>query len=528
MQTDFTTTKLNWRGGNNSLVPVIAAGAFLLALVLFWSGLAQMVNSWSREEYSHGYLIPFIALFLFAKRLPRISGHAPDWRWVGGVLSILAVLLGLAGNISQISDISQYGFMVFLVGLSVSTLGLRNTLRLWVPFVYLAFMIPLPQVVYLKLSGGMQLISSELGVAFIRLAGISVFLEGNVIDLGVYKLQVVEACSGLRYLFPLMSFGFLFTALYRGPVWIRVLLFLSTIPITILMNSFRIGVIGVLVNSFGISQAEGFLHFFEGWIIFVACTAILFSLAYLLTRIGPGSGRLSDAMDLSPPIRQEVEAALKKPWSVRFPAFVLVAMLAGATLVQWGLTSTTSLPPRLPLATFPSLLEGWQGKQEILPSEILRVLGADDYVMANYASAREAGPVNIFISYYDSQTDGRAVHSPEVCIPGDGWEIKSFEPVALVLPHGGDKMTVNRAVIEKGGRQQLVYYWFEGRQRSLTSEYAVKWYILWDGLWINRTDGSLVRFTTPVLSHETMSDAEQRLLGFLGQVKPLLPRYIPS
>ncbi len=152
-------------------------------------------------------------------------------------------------------------------------------------------MLPLPNFMYWKLSTSLQFISSRLGVDFIQLLGIPVYLEGNIIDLGVYKLQVAEACSGLNYLFPLMSFGFLFAVLYRGPVWHKVLLFLSTIPITVLMNSFRIGVIGVLVNQYGIEQAEGFLHFFEGWVIFVACLAILYLEAVLLqwTRRKPES-----------------------------------------------------------------------------------------------------------------------------------------------------------------------------------------------------------------------------------------------
>ena len=100
-----------------------------------------------------------------------------------------------------------------------------------------------------------------------------VFLEGNVIDLGVYKLQVAEACSGLRYLFPIMSFSYVFAVLYRGPVWHKIVLLLSAVPIAVLMNSFRIGVIGVLVDRYGIGQAEGFLHFFEGWIIFLSAAS---------------------------------------------------------------------------------------------------------------------------------------------------------------------------------------------------------------------------------------------------------------
>ena len=162
-------------------------------------------------------------------------------------------------------------------------------------------MLPLPQFIYWKLTIFLQLISSEMGVWFIQLAGVPVFLEGNVIDLGIYKLQVAEACSGLRYLFPILSFSYLFAILYRGPFWHKVVMFAMAAPLTVFMNSFRIGVIGVLVNSYGIGQAEGFLHFFEGWVIFGACIALLFLTAVLLQRLTPSPLSLRDTIDLDIP-----------------------------------------------------------------------------------------------------------------------------------------------------------------------------------------------------------------------------------
>ena len=129
----------------------------------------------------------------------------------------------------------------------------------------------------------MQLISSELGVLVIRLFDIPVYLEGNIIDLGTYKLQVVEACSGLRYMYPLLSLSLILAFFFRVVMWKRVLVFVSAIPITIVMNSIRIGIIGVLVEYFGIEVAEGFLHDFEGWVIFLVCFFFLYLEMWLIT-----------------------------------------------------------------------------------------------------------------------------------------------------------------------------------------------------------------------------------------------------
>ena len=110
----------------------------------------------------------------------------------------------------------------------------------------------------------------------VALAGVPVYLEGNVIDLGVDMLQVAEACSGLRYLFPIMSFTYVFAVLYRGPVWQKLVLLALAVPVAVTMNAVRIGIIGILVDRYGVAQAEGFLHVFEGWVVFLSCLAILF------------------------------------------------------------------------------------------------------------------------------------------------------------------------------------------------------------------------------------------------------------
>ena len=127
------------------------------------------------------------------------------------------------------------------------------------------------------------------------------YREGNVIDLGPIQLQVVEACSGIRYLFPLMALTLLCAYLYRESLWKRVLLVLSSIPISILLNGFRIGAIGVLVETYGGSAAEGFSHFFEGWVFFVASLGLLCAEMWILARVGSSATRRPFAQLIGPP-----------------------------------------------------------------------------------------------------------------------------------------------------------------------------------------------------------------------------------
>ncbi|MCK5015842.1 MAG: exosortase, partial [Candidatus Peribacteraceae bacterium] len=250
----------------NSYIWFSLLAALLIIAFTFYDSAERMVRYWyGTEEFGHAFFIPVISIYLIWQKRFEINEIPIRKTWIGLFITFLGTMLFVVGNLSAIYVIQQYALVLVLVGLFVSVLGVDVAKKVILPLILLFFMIPLPGFLYNTLSGQLQLISSSLGVFFIRLFEISVYLEGNVIDLGVYKLQVVEACSGLRYLFPLMTLGLIMSYMYRSTRLNKFIVFFSTIPITVLMNSFRIGVIGVLVEYYGISMAEGFLHDFEGW-----------------------------------------------------------------------------------------------------------------------------------------------------------------------------------------------------------------------------------------------------------------------
>ena len=161
------------------------------------------------------------------------------------------------------------------------------------------------------------------------------------------------------------------------------------------------------------------------------------------------------------------------------------------------------------LATFPLRMADWVGTEQFIEPLILEGLKADDTLAVAYGRPADAAPpVGLWIAYYSSQRSGRAVHSPKTCLPGGGWEIESFEVrnLAGVTPDG-TPLPVNRVIIGLGDDRQLVYYWFAQRGRMLTNEYVVKWYIFWDALTRNRTDGALVQ------AHDLRGRVERRHRG---------------
>jgi exosortase D (VPLPA-CTERM-specific) len=503
---------------------ILVAGA-----ICFSSGIQSLLQAWTKAEYSHGYIIPAIAIYIalvrgreFRKNEPETSKHL-----LGTGLLGLGVLMGAFGTLSAIPDIVTYGLIIAIAGLLVNVLGLRNALRMWPAWVYLAFMLPLPNFIYWPLSIKLQFLSSEIGVWLIQLMGISVFLEGNIIDLGVYKLQVAEACSGLRYLFPLMSFGFLFAIFYEGNWWQKTILFLSTVPITIAMNSLRIAAIGALVNSYGNEQAEGFLHFFEGWVVFVFCIALLYAEAVLLMKFSrrqlPASGLFDLGFDgLGNDMRRWLSSRATR-------ALFASAVLLASSALAWSFATERQsiIPERTRFDRFPLTNSEWTGKRLLLEPDIERVLGADDYLLADFSKPGERAPVNFLVSYYNSQTSGSGIHSPEVCIPAGGWEVSQWQQTNLKIDGNSSyDFKVNRAIIQKGQSRQLVYYWFEQRGRRLTSDYVAKAYTVWDSAAMGRSDGALVRVVTSIDGKDVTS-AEERLHRFLGYMLPKVPEFVP-
>jgi len=513
--------------GNALVVAALIAITGIALAVLFRAGLENMYQMWHQPEYNHGFMIPLVAIYLVWLRARAITAATLPGSWLGIGLLLVSLALLFLGDRSSVFALTQYAFVLALWALVYAAGGSRGIRLMWVPLLYLAFMVPLPDLLTQKLTASLQLLSSQIGVAVIRAAGLSVYLEGNVIDLGAYQLQVAEACSGMRYLFPLMSFGFLCAVLFRGRWWQQLILFLVTIPLTILMNSFRIGVIGILVNFYGIEQAEGFLHDFEGWVIFMACVGVLFIIIWIFARMekrpfleifGLDIPELGDLGQLVQKLRPTKPIVLAT-------ALLVVAAVASLTVTRQPLV----VPERASLATLPLSFADWTGRDEAVEQIYLDELKLSDYLMAFFRRPADPAPVGLWIAYYDNQTKGVAVHSPQACLPGGGWRIKDLAPHEIegVGPDGGS-LRVNRVEIALGEERQLVYYWFAQRGRNLTSEYLVKWYIFQDGLTQNRTDGALVRITTPIASGEGLESGDARLEAFVRDIDPKLAYYLPG
>lgn len=501
--------------------------ACISAVFFFQEGINDLLVAWKMPEYSHGPLIPILSGLMFLRQLKTVPvNHGPVTdRGPGVALLIFAVLIGAGGKIIEINDIVAYALILWVGAILLISFGWKVGKHFWPPVVHLAFMLPLPGAVYYGVSTYLQGVSSELGVFFLHLIQVPVFLEGNIIDLGVFKLHVAEACSGLRYLFPILSFSYIFAILYQGPMWHKALLLLSAAPITVLMNSVRIALAGWIVNNFGLDHLEGFSHFFEGWVIFISCVLILFVLAWLLVKLRGEQKSLVEALDLESDglATQARRISLVKPSA----AMIFAAVMVGALAVSWQFAPKRAevIFDREPFVLFPSQLGEWQlGSHQPLDPQVERVLGADDYLSVMLTRADTAPSVDLFVAWYQDQADG-GVHSPEVCLPGAGWEIAQLEQID-VADQAGVPFSINRAIIQKGVTRMMVYFWYDQRQVRTASMYEAKLQLMLGRFMNGRDDSAIVRLTTLIDPDETEADAQRRLDEALKDTLAPLPKFI--
>lgn len=208
--------------------------------------------------------------------------------------------------------------------------------------------------------------------------------------------------------------------------------------------------------------------------------------------------------------------------------FILAAVLLATTAVFLQARGRNEVfPPRQPLGSFPLQLSAWSGSEIAIPQDVRDVLGAGDFMLRVYRNDAQREPyVDLFVAYFPSQRAGDTIHSPKNCLPGAGWSPVDSRRIQVSLP-GHAPFVANRYVIAKGSDKQLVLYWYWAHDRAVASEYWAKFYLVADSMRMNRSDGSLIRVTTPLRPGETSESAEQRLLSFAGNVVPIINSYVP-
>lgn len=254
-------------------------------LLVYLPVLSSLVRQWASDEnYSHGFLVAPFAVYLGWRRRHELMAEPVRPHWLGLVLVLGSLALLVAGRLGAELFLTRVSLIGLIAGAVVFLYGLRHLRLLAFPLAFLLLMVPLPAIVFNQIAFPLQLLASSAGQSVLDAASIPVLREGNILVLPTITLQVVEACSGIRSLVSLLTLAIIVGALTEQRLWARLLLAALAFPVAIAANAARVAGTGLMAHWIGPQAAQGFLHEFSGWVVFVVAFALLLATRHAFPR----------------------------------------------------------------------------------------------------------------------------------------------------------------------------------------------------------------------------------------------------
>ncbi len=258
----------------------ILLGSFF---TLYYDVIGKLIKDWLNDpNYSHGFIIPFIALYMVWLRREKILKTECAPSNLGFAVLIFALIIFIIGRLGSELFTMRLSMIFVVWSLVLFFLGINQAKLLTLPVLYLIFMIPIPAIVWNKISFPLKLFVSKLAAALIAFIGIPVLRAGNIINLSTVSLQVVDACSGMRSLISLLSISAAFAIINDFSLTKKWILFLSAIPFAIFFNVLRLFSTALLAQYYDPGFAKGFLHEISGIMVFGMAIVCMFFLNSLL------------------------------------------------------------------------------------------------------------------------------------------------------------------------------------------------------------------------------------------------------
>jgi exosortase len=272
-ETDQRATRISW---------FVLAWLGALLLASYAPVLWRLVRQWDADpDMGHGFFVPVVAGFIAWQKRHELLALTPSPNWWGLAVVLYGALQLCIATLGAELFLARTAFVISVIGIVLLLGGTAYVRLLAFPLFLLFFMIPIPAVIYNSITFPLQILASRVSTEALNVMQIPVLREGNVLELAEQKLSVVEACSGIRSLLSLTFLSLVYGYFFESKIWMRVVLFLATIPIAIVANASRVTLTGVLTE-YKPELAVGFFHTASGWVIFMVALAILLAVHQIL------------------------------------------------------------------------------------------------------------------------------------------------------------------------------------------------------------------------------------------------------
>jgi len=510
------------------VAPLLQAAMMMtLCVAVYGPMVPPLVKEWyEHENFSYGFLIPFIFLYLLwgereTFRDPLI-GPSP---W--GAMSFLgALLIGLVGKalgepfILRISLVLAIGSFIHVFW------GWHCVKRLAFPLAYLFFMVPPPYVIVKEVSYYLKMSDAYIANVLAQAAGVPVYRDAYFLHLPSITLEVADVCSGIASLFAMLALGTIYVYYLPTRISMKFVVLISAVFFPIMANLFRIFLVTVSVYYYGPIMLQAFFHHFTGTFTFLLSLLMFLSLGEIVRRKYPQAPLSTTHQETGTKVISPAYKIARGQAQTRWLALPVLSVVLVVGLVLYLLDSP-ALPRgqkfQIDLAQISSAVGSYRVSPVIQPDSYADPR-AEKTLSRLYESPNEE-QIELFVGYSGRQFDENRLQSPKLVFP-KGWEYASMEEITIPLAGRGFFDAVG-LVTKKSDAKRFVLFWYEVRGQSFASDFRNRIELI-KGLALHgRTDGAVIRLATPIGEFEPVEKAKRRLVSFAIGLYPEIAQVLP-
>ncbi len=475
--------------------------------------ILSLVRTWiDRPSYSHGFLIPFISLYvIYSNRDKLVQFSIKPNIWGGLLLTITACLMLLIGKISSVEILLRMSILFIIPGVLLMLLGTNYLRKLVFPLAYLIFMVPVMDIFLTRLHWPSQVISAKMASWILNFLTIPVVRETNILHLPNISVEVAEVCSGVRFFVSILALGIPLAYFTQKQLWRKVVLIISGIIIVIPVNSLRIAFIGLWAYRDG-EILHGPHHIFQGLFVAIAGFVILIILAYFLNKIPSKSVEETETrIENSRSKLFNNTKDLNKPWLIA----ILLLIVTASCLHLYE-----PIPVKLnqDSITLPDKVGAWKADSTDYNKKFFSIDRADVEVIQSYKDSANRR-IKVYVGYFESRGQNKELINYRL-----DWLYKNAQEIEVPLMTKGS-VRVNRTIFKDGIDDSLALYWYDLNGRIIADNIMAKTITAIDAVIKRRTNGAIIIVSSSLNNRSNSELVLKDEIEFVQAFLPLLPKY---